>query len=129
MVDFQICISECTFKIGRPEDLLPPPKVDVICVSPLTRKQKIHRRGTGYLKQTLNNFWGKTSNKNWENGSLESQQRGEKGYRSSHQRCSLKKGEQLCLGPFFNKVAGLRPATLLKKDSGTGLFLWILQNF
>ena len=24
---------------------------------------------------------------------------------------------------FFNKVAGLRPLTLLKRDSGTGVFL------
>ena len=31
-------------------------------------------------------------------------------HRSSHQRC-------------------LRPATLLKQDSGTGLFLWVLRNF
>ena len=30
---------------------------------------------------------------------------------------------------FFNNVAGLRPATLLKKASGTGVFLWILWNF
>ena len=29
----------------------------------------------------------------------------------------------------FNKVAGLRPATLLKKVSGTVAFLWILRNF
>ena len=46
-------------------------------------------------------------------------------YRSSHQRCSMKKGvlrnftkftgKQLCQSLFFNKVAGLRPATLLKK--------------
>ena len=45
--------------------------------------------------------------------------------RSSHQRCSMKKGvlrnftkftgKYLCQGLFFNKVAGLRPATLLKK--------------
>ena len=27
---------------------------------------------------------------------------------------------------FFNKIAGLKPATLLKKDSGTGVFQWIL---
>ena len=33
----------------------------------------------------------------------------------------------LCL--FFNKIEGLRPATLLKKELGTGAFLWILQNF
>ena len=46
-------------------------------------------------------------------------------YRSSHQRCSLKKvflknftkftGKHLCWSLFFNKVSGLRPATLLKK--------------
>ena len=47
-------------------------------------------------------------------------------YRSSHQRCSIKKGvlrnfskftgQYLCQSLFFNKVAGLRPATLLKKS-------------
>ena len=46
-------------------------------------------------------------------------------YRSSHQRCSMKKGvvrnfakftgKHLCQSLLFNKVAGLRPATLLKK--------------
>ena len=46
-------------------------------------------------------------------------------YRSSHQRCSLKKvflknfikftGKHLCWSLFFNKVSGLRPSTLLKK--------------
>ena len=45
--------------------------------------------------------------------------------RSSHKRCSLKKaipknfskftGKHLCQGLFFNKVAGLRPATSLRK--------------
>ena len=48
--------------------------------------------------------------------------------RSSHQRCSVRKsvlinftkftGKHLCQSPFFNK-----------KDSGTGVFLWILWNF
>ena len=47
-------------------------------------------------------------------------------YRTSHQRCSLKKGvlrdfakftgKQLCQNLFFNKVAALMPATLLKKE-------------
>ena len=47
--------------------------------------------------------------------------------RSSHQRCSVRKGvlrnftkftkKHLCQSRFFNKVAGLRPATLLKKSS------------
>ena len=46
-------------------------------------------------------------------------------YRRSHQRCSMKKsflrnftkftGKHLCQSLFFNKVADLRPATLLKK--------------
>ena len=46
-------------------------------------------------------------------------------YGSSHQRCSIKKvvlknfakftGKHLCQSLVFNKVAGLRPATLLKK--------------
>ena len=47
------------------------------------------------------------------------------GFRSSHQRCSMKKGalrnftkftgKCLCQSLFFDKLAGLRPATLLKK--------------
>ena len=46
--------------------------------------------------------------------------------RSSQQRCSIKKGvlknfakfigKHLCQSVFFNEVAGLRPATLLKKS-------------
>ena len=53
--------------------------------------------------------------------------------RSSHRSCSIKKGilknfskftgKHLCQSLFFNKVAGLRPAILLKRDSGTGVFL------
>ena len=48
------------------------------------------------------------------------------------QRCSKKvvlenflkfSGKYQFQGFFFNKVAGLRPATLLKRDSGTGAFL------
>ena len=45
--------------------------------------------------------------------------------RSNHQKCSMKKGvlrnftkftgKHLCQSLFFNNVAGLRPATLLKK--------------
>ena len=30
---------------------------------------------------------------------------------------------------FLNKIAGLRPASLLKTDSDTVVFLWILWNF
>ena len=47
-------------------------------------------------------------------------------YRSSHWRCSVKKGvlrnfakfteKHMCQRLFFNKVAGLRPANLLKKS-------------
>ena len=46
-------------------------------------------------------------------------------FRSSHQMCSVKKGvlknftkftgKHLCQSLFFNKIVGLRPATLLKK--------------
>ena len=46
-------------------------------------------------------------------------------YRSIHKRCFIKKGvlknfakftgKHLCQSLFFNKVAGLKPATLLKK--------------
>ena len=53
--------------------------------------------------------------------------------KNSHQRCTVKKsvlrnfakfiGKHLCQSLFFNKVAGLRPVTLLKRDSGTGVFL------
>ena len=32
-------------------------------------------------------------------------------------------GKCLCQSLFFNKVAGLRPATLLKRDFGTDVFL------
>ena len=42
-------------------------------------------------------------------------------YRSSHQRCSMKNfakftGKHPCQSLFFNKVTGLRPATLFKKS-------------
>ena len=58
----------------------------------------------------------------------------------SHQQCSMKKGvlenfakftgKNLSQSLFFNKVAGLRSAILLKKgDTGTGVFLGILWNF
>ena len=53
--------------------------------------------------------------------------------RSNDWMCSLRKcilrnfstftGEHLCQNLFFNKVAGFRPAILLKKDFGTGVFL------
>ena len=35
----------------------------------------------------------------------------------------------LCQSHFFNKFAGPRPATSLKKYSGAGIFPWILRNF
>ena len=54
-------------------------------------------------------------------------------FRSSHRRCSVKKGvlrnfakftgKHLCQRLFFDKVAGLRPETLLKRVSGTSVFL------
>ena len=58
-----------------------------------------------------------------------------KSLRSSHLRCSVRKGvlwnlakfsgKHLCQSLFFNKVAGLRPATLQKRASSTDVFLWI----
>ena len=35
----------------------------------------------------------------------------------------------LVLEPLFNKIAGMRPSTLLKRDSETGVFLWIFEIF
>ena len=56
---------------------------------------------------------------------------------SSHRRCSVTKGvlrnfskfvgKHLCQSLFFKKVAALRPATLLKRGTGTDQFLWILR--
>ena len=38
-------------------------------------------------------------------------------------------GKHLCWSPFLNKVAVLKACNFVKKDSGTGVFLWILRNF
>ena len=56
----------------------------------------------------------------------------------SHQICPIKKGvlktfaksprKHLCQSPFLKKIASLRAVTLLKRDYGTGIFLWILWN-
>ena len=47
-------------------------------------------------------------------------------FKSNHQRCPIKK-LPLKISPvlefLFNKNAGLKPATLLKRDSNTGVFL------
>ena len=60
-----------------------------------------------------------------------------KSNRRSHWKCSIKKisskfhniyRKTPALESLFKKVAGLRLTTLLKKDSNTGAFLWILQN-
>ena len=60
-------------------------------------------------------------------------------YRSSHKRCSIKKGvlknfailtgKHLCWSLFLIKLQAWRSATLLKRDSSTGIFLWILWYF
>ena len=48
-------------------------------------------------------------------------------------RCSWKFSKihrkNLCRSLFFNKVSDCSAATLFKKDSSTGGFLWILRNF
>ena len=38
-------------------------------------------------------------------------------------------GKHLCQSLFFNNVAGLSLQLYLKRDTGTSVFLWILQNF
>ena len=38
-------------------------------------------------------------------------------------------GKRLCQGLFFNGFAGLGAVTLLKRNYGTCVFLWILQNY
>ena len=38
-------------------------------------------------------------------------------------------GKHLCWNLLLIKSQGWRPATLLKRDSNTGVFLWILWNF
>ena len=59
--------------------------------------------------------------------------------RKSHRKCSLKKGflknfaiftgKHLCWSFFLIKFQGCSPATLLKRDSNTYVFLWMLWNF
>ena len=59
--------------------------------------------------------------------------------RSSHRRCSVRKGvlrnfakftgKHLCQSFFFNKVAGSGLQLYQKRDSGTGTFLPVLRNF
>ena len=59
--------------------------------------------------------------------------------RSSHKSCSLKKvvlknlalftGKNLYWSLFLIKLQIWRITTLSKRDSNTGIFLWILQNF
>ena len=38
-------------------------------------------------------------------------------------------GKHLCRSPFLGKLQVLKPANLLKGDSNTGVFPWILRNF
>ena len=58
--------------------------------------------------------------------------------KSSHRRCSIKKAvlknfaifteKHLCWSLFLIKLQARSPATLFKRDSNTGVFLWILRN-
>ena len=56
-------------------------------------------------------------------------------YGSSHRSRSIIKGvlknfaKSLFQSLFLNKVASLRPATWLKKDTDVGVLLWIFRNF
>ena len=61
------------------------------------------------------------------------------GARSGHRRSSVRKGvlrnftkftiKHFCQSLFLDKISGDRPVTLVKKDSGTGVFLWIFVKF
>ena len=42
---------------------------------------------------------------------------------------SIFAGKYLCLNLFLIKLQAFRSATLLKRDSNTGAFLWILWNY
>ena len=58
--------------------------------------------------------------------------------RSSHRSCSVKicvlknvtnfTWKHLCWSLFLTKLPAFEPATLLKRDSNTGAFLWVLRN-
>ena len=58
---------------------------------------------------------------------------------SSHQKCSIKKGipknllcftrKHLCWSLFLIKSQIFRPATVLRRDTNAGYFLWNLRNF
>ena len=41
----------------------------------------------------------------------------------------ISRGKHLHWSLFLITLQALGPATLLKRDSNTGIFLWILQNF
>ena len=59
--------------------------------------------------------------------------------RTSHRKCSVKKGvlktfaiftgKHLCWSLFLIKLQPWRPATLLKRDSNTDVFVWIVRDF
>ena len=86
-------------------------------------------------KKRLNNinFWVKIKIRI--NGGFNDQ--GHNNYSSSRQEVFCKKDvlknfvkfieKDLCQSSFFNKVTGLQ--LYLKRDSGTGVSLWILRNF
>ena len=60
-------------------------------------------------------------------------------FRSNHQRCSIKKlflkfsqysqEKHLCWSLFLITLQAWRSATLFKRDSNKGVFMWILRNF
>ena len=86
----------------------------------------------GYRKGAL----GQNGLKNFERSQIKKEEH----VRSSHWRCSVKKDvlknfanfarKHLRSSHFLTKLqAWSRPATLLKKDSNTGVFLWICDIF
>ena len=80
----------------------------------------------------------KNSMKGFKKQGIDSAELGLFTYRSSHQSCSIKEaalknfaifaGKHLFWSLFSMKLQAWKPATLLKRDSNTFVFLWILQN-
>ena len=75
------------------------------------------------MQYGLNSIYQEVQSQGLEHGYLEHHE--EWSFRSSHQGCSIKKdvlknsakftGKQMCQSLFLNKVAGIRPATLIRK--------------
>ena len=100
------------------------------------KKCNLHRSRVHLFSPHWSVESSKQSNLNWDTSTLnrvsnfDQKQPAELFFKKS---CSINfckiHRETPVLKSLFNKVAGLRPATSWKRDSDTGVFLWILRNF